>query len=130
MPQAPTTFRPPGARTRFEQKRQADRFRGSARERGYDAEWDRESKAFLRAHPLCLGCEAVGRVTAAELTDHIVPHQGDRALFRDRANRQPACRWHHDVVKQRLEAMFARGEIGRADLRLDSAVSVRLTRGG
>ncbi len=41
---------------------------------------------------------------------------------------QPCCRWHHDVVKKRLELMFDSGEIGVADLWLDSRAAQRLTR--
>jgi len=40
---------------------------------------------------------------------------------------QPACRWHHDVVKQGLERMLDRGELMTADMWLDSAAAVRLT---
>ncbi len=60
--------------------------------------------------------------------DHVVPHKGDQALFWDANNRQPACDWHHSVVKQQLEARFAKGELGPGDLRLDSPVAVALTR--
>jgi molybdopterin-guanine dinucleotide biosynthesis protein A len=48
-------------------------------------------------------------------------------LFWDRTKWQPACAWHHDVIKQRLEAMFAKGAIKVDDLWLNSAVAVRLT---
>lgn len=80
-----------------------------------------------REHPLCLGCKAVGRITATAVTDHTVPHKGDHALLVDEANWQPACRPHHDIVKQRLEALFKAGSIGRSDLRLDSAKAIELT---
>lgn len=62
------------------------------------------------------------------MCDHIEPHRGNDRLFWNRRNWQSACDWHHDVVKQRLEAMFAAGEIGVADLRLDSEIAKRLTR--
>lgn len=127
MPQAPPTFRPRGQPSRVEQKREADERRGSARKRGYSSRWDIASRLFLRAHPLCLGCEAAGRITAAVLTDHVIPHQGDKALFWDRTNWQPVCRYHHDVVKQQLEAMWRGGKLSAAALRLDSADAVRLT---
>ena len=108
--------------------------RGSARARGYTRRWDKASKAFLRAHPLCLGCTAMGRVEGAVLTDHIVPHRGNQALFWDEANWQPSCRWHHDTVKKKLEALYEIGGIGAEDLRLDSAtardMSEREGRGG
>lgn len=101
--------------------------RGSARERGYSAKWDRTSLRFIAANPLCLGCEAVGRVSPTEVTDHIVPHKGDHVLFWDPLNRQPACRWHHDAVKARLEEEFTRGALLPEDLRLDSAAAIALT---
>lgn len=40
---------------------------------------------------------------------------------------QPACRPHHDIVKQALEVSFKRGEIGLADLWLNSVAAIRLT---
>jgi 5-methylcytosine-specific restriction protein A len=105
-----------------------DQHRGNSRDRGYDAQWDRASLLFKRSHPLCLGCEALGRVTATAVTDHVVPHKGDAARFWDQSLWQPACRWHHDVVKQRLELMFERGALLLADLWLDSAVAVALSK--
>jgi len=44
------------------------------------------------------------------------------------ANWQPSCRFHHDVVKQRLESLFAQGVITAPDLRLNSVKAVELTR--
>jgi 5-methylcytosine-specific restriction endonuclease McrA len=84
--------------------------------------------SFKLSHPLCLGCQAVGRVTATEVTDHTIPAKGDVALLWNSANFQPACRWHHDVVKQKLEAQFAAGEINVEDLRLDSPRAIALTK--
>lgn len=123
MATMPATHRPPGQAS----AREIDRSRGSARERGYDRRWDKASLAFRRAHPLCLGCDAVGLTSATEVVDHTIPHRGDRELFWERAHWQPACRWHHDVVKQRLEAMWNAGEIGDDDLRLDSDIAKALT---
>ncbi|MCB1499724.1 MAG: HNH endonuclease [Bauldia sp.] len=105
-----------------------DGHRGSARERGYTVQWEKAAAAFKRAHPLCLGCEAVGLVEPATVVDHIVPHRGDQALFWDPANRQPACGWHHSAVKQTLEVQFDAGRVGVDALRLDSAEAIRLTK--
>jgi hypothetical protein len=49
------------------------------------------------------------------------------AKFWNSALWQPACTWHHSVVKQQLEAMFAQGKLSVADLWLNSAVAVRLS---
>ncbi|MEQ1901878.1 MAG: hypothetical protein ABL866_14240 [Devosia sp.] len=66
-------------------------------------------------------------MTAAELVDHVEPHKGDTKKFWDKAMWQSSCRWHHDVVKQRLELMWARGQIGIADLWLNSPVAIKLS---
>lgn len=126
MPSKPKVFLPPRRSSPFEDARFHDRARGTARQRGYTAEWDKASAWFKREHPLCLGCMATGRVAATTTVDHVLPHKGDRQRFWDRSRWQPACDWHHDTVKQQLEVMFARGEIGEADLWLDSAVAVAL----
>jgi 5-methylcytosine-specific restriction endonuclease McrA len=100
--------------------------RGSARARGYSRAWEKASKAFIRAHPLCRGCLAMGRPRSAVLTDHVIPHRGDMARFWDSAWWQPSCAWHHDAVKQQLERQFDAGEIGAADLWLDSRTALAL----
>jgi 5-methylcytosine-specific restriction enzyme A len=128
MPIRPPTFRAHSQPSHAAAAAAYDASRGSARDRGYSAAWDKASKGFLRSHPLCLGCNAVGRVTAAELTDHVEPHKGDWIKFWDTERWQPACRWHHDVVKQRLETMFARYQIVVDDLWLSSAIAIKLTR--
>lgn len=68
-------------------KAEADRRRPSARERGYDTRWQRESKAFLAldVNRLC----ACGCGRAADMVDHKIPHRGDMRAFWDRSNWQP-----------------------------------------
>jgi 5-methylcytosine-specific restriction endonuclease McrA len=127
MPSKPKLFRPRHAPSPAQQTQRYDAERGSARQRGYTAAWDRAAKGFKAEHPLCLGCEAVGRIKAADVADHIIPHKGDRVLFWLRSNWQPACDWHHDVVKQKLERLFAQGKATASDLRLDSPMAVTLT---
>jgi 5-methylcytosine-specific restriction protein A len=102
--------------------------RSSARQRGYDARWDRAAAAFKIEHPLCIGCQAIGQVKAAELVDHVEPHKGDMIKFWNVAMWQSACRWHHDVIKPQLERMYEQGEIGLTELRLDSATAIKLSR--
>lgn len=58
-------------------------------------EWKRARLVFLAAHPLCRDCQSVGLVVAAREVDHIVPHRGDRKLFRDKANWQGLCKSCH-----------------------------------
>ncbi len=69
----------------------------SASARGYTHRWQKVSKAFLKAHPLCVRCQAEGRYIKAEVVDHIIPHKGDKKLFWDRDNWQPLCKRHHDI---------------------------------
>ena len=70
--------------------------RDSAHARGYDTRWQRTRAQFLRVHPLCAECYRDGRVTAASVVDHIVPHRGDARLFWDPDNLQPMCKVCHD----------------------------------
>ncbi|WP_234891808.1 hypothetical protein [Sinorhizobium meliloti] len=42
---------------------------------------------------------------------------------------QSSCKWHHDSVKQRLEKLYASGNIRLGDLWLNSAVAVRIATG-
>ena len=104
-----------------------ERERGTARERGYNKRWDRVSILYRRAHPLCLGCQAIGRVMPTQVVDHIIPHRGDYNLMWDERNWQPACAWHHDVIKQRLELAVVQGQANVNDLRLDSGRAKRLS---
>lgn len=70
--------------------------RRNAAERGYGWQWQKASKRFLRAHPLCARCKAKGRLTAATVVDHVIPHRGDHTLFWDEKNWQPLCKSCHD----------------------------------
>lgn len=81
-----------------ERKARFDKTRPGARERGYTAEWERESKAFLAANPKCKRCDQ-----PATVVDHTQPHKGNQALFWNRANWQPLCRTHHNSAKQSEE---------------------------
>lgn len=94
----------------------------TAAQRGYNSRWQRARIGWLAAHPLCVMCERSGRVTAATVVDHIVPHRmawalasGDvdaiaaaRARFWDRNNWQSLCKAHHDSAKQAQERSEAR----------------------
>lgn len=84
-------------------KAEADKHRPSARQRGYDGKWQRESKVFL-AKPENRHC-ACGCGRRADMVDHIVPHRGDHRLFWNRANWQAlASSPCHASRKQSMEA--------------------------
>lgn len=103
-----------------------DNRRESAHKRGYDRRWNGASKQYRRDNPLCAACDAVGIVAATEVTDHVIPPKGNMKLFWDKNNRQPCCKWHHDVVKQILEKRFSRGDITAACLNLNSQYALLL----
>jgi 5-methylcytosine-specific restriction endonuclease McrA len=75
----------------------------SSRERGYTWKWEKARKRFLQAHPLCCYCEREGRVTAATVVDHKIPHRGDMKIFWDESGWQALCVAHHSGAKQREE---------------------------
>ncbi len=70
--------------------------RPSAAARGYDSRWRKARARFLKANPLCVKCKEGGRLVAATVVDHIVPHRGDRQLFWDQRNWQSLCKKCHD----------------------------------
>lgn len=74
-------------------------------ERGYGYRWQQARARHLRAHPLCVMCEAEDpdRPVAASIVDHKIPHRGDMALFWDETNWQSLCATHHSSDKQREE---------------------------
>jgi len=65
--------------------------RPSAHHRCYTRAWEKASRAYRRAHPLCAECARQGISTAAALVDHIIPHKGDPVLFWDQDNWQSLC---------------------------------------
>ena len=103
MPSMPPTHRPAGNLSRQDSNRQADRRRGSARERGYNAAWDRASRGHRARHPLCQYCALVDEVKAADLTDHLYPHRGDHVVFWNKTYWVSSCDDCHNGFKQRVE---------------------------
>ena len=75
----------------------------SAKDRGYNEQWRKARKHYLKHHPLCVYCLRQGRTTAANVVDHIVPHKGDMLLFWDINNWQALCSVCHDSAKRREE---------------------------
>lgn len=88
-----------------------DQHRGSARSRGYSRRWERESRLFLRAHPLCQcpDClEGEIRVVPAEVVDHIKPHKGNPVLFWDTHNWQAMSAACHNRKTALEDGAFGR----------------------
>lgn len=83
-------------------KRSNDRYRKTFRQRGYTHQWTQLSKVYRRHNPVCVICLFKGRVTAAEITDHIVPHRMDSSLLMDSENLCALC-WKCHSWKTRKE---------------------------
>lgn len=79
---------------------------GTAPERGYDHRWRQARNAYLADNPLCAECDKHGRVTPANIVDHIVPHKGNYALFWDTSNWQPLCKCCHDSKTAKEDGGF------------------------
>lgn len=101
------------------QQRQDER-RGTSTERGYDNRWRKAREYYLRKYPLCVYCQMLDRLTAANVVDHIEPHRlkeamgsGDshriaraRYLFWDADNNWASlCETCHNTVAQSCERM-------------------------
>ncbi|GLQ55433.1 hypothetical protein GCM10010862_26920 [Devosia nitrariae] len=97
MPLKPKRHAPPGQATRAEQRKRYDHQRGKTAERGYGGRWQRERGMFLNQNPLCIKCQKEGRITAASVVDHIIPHQGDPLLMWDWSNWQAQSRGHAGI---------------------------------
>lgn len=77
--------------------------RKNFRERGYTTTWSRLSRQWRKLHPLCVYCERMGKITPAEVVDHIEPLKGDMTRLLDATNLQSLCKTCHDSVKQSEE---------------------------
>lgn len=101
MPKSPSQHRKPGQRSyaerEAERKRGIDADRVSSTQRGYGYRWQQYREVFLREHPLCVECEAQGRVAPATVVDHIRDHRGDQTLFWALDNHRAVCQPHHDA---------------------------------
>jgi len=90
-------------------KQEYDSRRGTASQRGYNYKWQMYSKGFLKRNPSCVECNREGKMKAATVVDHIIPHKGDMKLFWDVKNHQPLCKRHHDSKTAREDSNWSRG---------------------
>lgn len=97
MPTSAQRHRPHG-------NRPAPAKRPNANARGYTHRWQQYAAGFLRRHPLCIECHASGRIKAAKVVDHVIPHRGDDGLFWSERNHQALCLSCHGrkSAKERL----------------------------
>ncbi len=82
-------------------QQQLDERRGTAASRGYGGRWQRLRAMYLRAHPLCVACEAAGRATPATDVDHIVARRAGGSD--EESNLQALCHACHSAKTGRGE---------------------------
>lgn len=83
-----------------ERQKQADTKTDEARAFYNSRRWRNYRLAFLRQYPLCVDCEADGRVTLATVVDHIRPMSDGGAPW-DPVNHAGRCDHHHQVKRGR-----------------------------
>ncbi len=72
-------------------------------QRGYGYKWQKAREGHLSNHPLCVMCQAEGRVKPATVVDHKVAHRGDMKIFWQSENWQSLCKPCHDSHAQRRD---------------------------
>ena len=105
MPTKAPTFRPQGAATRKQQKREYDRHRRKAapwRAWYSKPEWQRRRAAQLASKPYCERCWERGLTVLATVANHKRPHRGDWQLFIG-GELESVCKTCHDSEVQREE---------------------------
>lgn len=87
-----TDFMPCAAHER-KRRRFWDEHRDQAIRSLYTGAWATYSKARLAEYPICTDPygEHKGRLVVAGVTDHVVPHRGDRGKFWNPLNHQSLC---------------------------------------
>lgn len=97
MPKGPGTHKP------GRKAKSTARHEGTRTQRGYDNNWLKLSRMCLAEEPYCRYCARDGRVTLAQVSDHIIPIRIRPDLRLERTNVQSLCKTCHDSVKAREE---------------------------
>ena len=84
---------------------------------GYDRSWRKLRAWFLRRHPLCLCCQAQGRVEPATEVDHIAPLRWGGARL-DETNLQALCKRCHS--RKTAREVWGQGVGGTNSLQPDA----------
>lgn len=71
--------------------------RPSAKDRGYDAAWNRLRRAKLNADPLCEECNHLGRVVRATMVHHIQTIEAAPELRLEWSNLMSLCEACHNL---------------------------------
>jgi 5-methylcytosine-specific restriction endonuclease McrA len=76
------------------------------------ARWQRLRLQQLERQPLCEFCLKLGKIEAATVADHKIPHRGDANLFFDIDNLQSLSDFCHSSLKQQEENRGYSNQIG------------------
>lgn len=68
-----------------------------------DRRWRKIRAIHLAKEPLCRFCQKEGRLTPADVVDHVIPHKGDRHIFWY-GERMSLCHSCHSSTKQIIES--------------------------
>ena len=101
------------ARRLAEERRTSDPDQARAKAIRSSQRWRDTRAGVLRSQPLCVLCQAEGRVTAATEVDHVVPLVERFDLAFVRTNLQPLCEPCHDAKSARERAARAAQRSGR-----------------
>lgn len=96
VPLRQTRCEPCAAKNKRQRWQESDRRRPNSNARGYTYRWRKVRKNYLMRHPLCAECERQGRITAATVVDHIIPHKNDPVRMWSESNFQALCASCHD----------------------------------
>ena len=92
----------------YKPKRTPNRYRESARARGYDNDWQKLSLKYRKAvKGRCEECAREGVLHLCDVVDHMVPIVDHPELRLEWSNLDALCHKHHNGVKRRIEN-FAR----------------------
>ena len=83
--------------------RASDRARGTRSERGYDNQWLRFARCYLRQHPLCVFCLERGITTAASEVHHRRKLRDNPELKYEESNLAATCKPCHSALTGRGE---------------------------
>ena len=73
-------------------KKDYDRMRPSAHDRGYDSTWNKFRKYYLRKHPICDKCRSL-----AQIPHHIISLKDGGSKYNE-DNIMPLCRRCHNII--------------------------------
>jgi 5-methylcytosine-specific restriction endonuclease McrA len=97
MPQRVPMYRPPGASLQSSRPRNSERDRDS--KRFYDSSaWVRLRRMHLARSPLCVKCQAAGRLVPATHVHHVVEVLDDPSKRLDEGNLESLCHSCHSTV--------------------------------